>query len=114
MDKSNALAAFAALSQETRLETVKALVRAGDKGLPAGQIASGLGIRQNLMSSHLNILASAGLVSSRRDGRSIIYTARFDTLRALLGFMMADCCQGSPKVMDGLGIDFSQTEGAVQ
>ncbi len=92
MDRSAALAAFAALSQETRLETFRLLVKAGPAGRSAGAIAEQLGVRQNTLSSHLGILLAAGLVGKRRDGRSIVYAADFAGLRALLTYLLEECC----------------------
>lgn len=104
MDTSSALHAFSALSQPTRLEVVRLLVRAGPEGLAAGEVASRLGIRHNLMSNHLGILLRAGLVDSRRDGRSIIYRADYDRLRALVGFLVNDCCSGLPEIVGDLDL----------
>jgi len=98
MDMNQATRALGALSQETRLETFRLLVRAGIDGMAAGEIARTLGIRHNTMSSHLSILVNAGLVGSRRDGRSIIYSVDFDGTRDLLSFLVEDCCQGRPEV----------------
>ena len=89
---------LSALSQQTRLETFRLLVRCGDEGLPAGEIARALEIPHNTMSSHLAILSNAGLVNSRREGRSIIYSIDFPGVRALMSFLMEDCCQGRPEV----------------
>lgn len=102
MEIKKALACFAALSQETRLDTVKLLVRAGDAGLPAGKIAVQLGVSANLMSAHLAKLDAAQMVISKRDGRSIIYRANYDCLRDLLGFLMKDCCSGVPEILGEL------------
>ena len=74
------------------------MVQAGPAGLAAGEIAEGLGSRQNTMSSHLRILASAGLITHRRDGRSIVYKANYDTVRELVLFLMEDCCAGNNAV----------------
>ena len=98
MDESTATRALSALSQATRLQTFRLLVRCGDDGLPAGDIARSLEVPHNTMSSHLSILAGAGLVSSRRAGRSIIYAIDFAGVRALMAFLMEDCCQGRPEV----------------
>ena len=87
-----------ALAQETRLETFRLLVRTGAGGMAAGEIARTLDIPHNTLSSHLAILVNAGLVGSRRDGRSIIYSVNFDGTRDLLSFLMEDCCQGHPDV----------------
>lgn len=96
------MSAFSALSQPTRLDTVRLLVRAGDEGLPAGEVAAQLGVRHNLMSNHFRVLTHAGLIDSERQGRSIIYRARYSALRALLSFLMTDCCSGVPEIVDGL------------
>ena len=98
MDVELALEALAALSHETRLWAFRLLVQAGPAGLPAGQIAEGLGSRQNTMSSHLKILAAAELIKSQRDGRSIVYKANYDTVRELVLFLMEDCCAGNNAV----------------
>ena len=98
MDKNVATRAFGALSQETRLEAFRLLVRSGADGMAAGTIARELDIPHNTMSSHLAILANAGLVTSQREGRSIIYSIDFAGTRALLSFLMEDCCQGRPEV----------------
>jgi DNA-binding transcriptional ArsR family regulator len=96
MDTTAALDAFAALSQETRLDVFRLLVKQGATGLPAGEIAERLGVRQNTMSTNLAILARAGLVRSVRDGRIVRYSADFDGMRGLLAFLMQDCCGGQP------------------
>jgi DNA-binding transcriptional ArsR family regulator len=98
MDISEASRALSALSQETRLAAFRLLVGAGPDGLPAGGIARRLGIPHNTLSSHLAILVAAGLVASRRDGRSVIYRADIEGTRTLLGFLMEDCCGGRPEL----------------
>ena len=92
MDIANAITAFEALSQETRLETLRLLVKAGPRGLPAGVIADQLGCRQNTLSSHLKVLHQAGLIEAEREGRSIYYSVSFGAVRALIDFLMQDCC----------------------
>ncbi len=94
MEASDAVEALASLAQETRLEVFRMLVRAGREGLPAGEIASGLRVPKATLSFHLAHLTRAGLLSSERKGRSIIYAVRFDGVRALLTYLMEDCCQG--------------------
>lgn len=94
MDISAATEAFGALAQETRLKVFRLLVQSEPDGLPAGRIAEHLGIPHNTMSSHLGILARAGLVDSRRQGRSVIYRVNFEGMQALLTYLMQDCCQG--------------------
>ncbi len=98
MDVELALDALSALAHETRLWAFRLLVQAGPQGLPAGEIADGLGSRQNTMSSHLKILAMAGLILSQRDGRSVVYKANYDTIRELVLFLMEDCCAGNNAV----------------
>ncbi|MBB5686427.1 ArsR/SmtB family transcription factor [Sphingobium boeckii] len=92
MDDDSAILAFAALSQGTRLETFRLLVRHEPSGLPQGEIALQLGIPQNTMSTHLAILARAGLVMSQRQSRSVIYRADLAGLRTLLVYLLKDCC----------------------
>ena len=98
MDINSAARALSALSQPTRLETFRLLVRSGADGMAAGEIARVLAVPHNTMSSHLSILANAGLVTSRREGRSVIYGVEFEGTRRLLGYLMEDCCQGRPEV----------------
>ncbi len=102
METTAALDAFNALSQGTRLDTLRLLVRAGDAGLPAGDIARALNVPHNTMSAHLAVLFAAGLAVSTREGRVIRYRARYDTLRALIDFLMRDCCQGAPEICGDL------------
>jgi ArsR family transcriptional regulator len=94
MKESQALLAFAALSQETRLQVVRHLVRAGPKGVPAGALAEGLDISPSNLSFHLKELDRAGIIAARREARSIIYTVNYDSLRGLTRFLMEDCCAG--------------------
>lgn len=98
MDKKNVLNAFAALSQETRLDVFRLLVKAGTQGLAAGEIAEKLGVRQNTMSANLSVLLNAGLVRNERQGRSIRYFSDFESVRGLLAFLMEDCCGGRPEI----------------
>ncbi|ESQ83208.1 hypothetical protein AEAC466_13230 [Asticcacaulis sp. AC466] len=96
MDKKDALAAFDALSQETRLDALRLLIQAGPEGIAAGDVSDRLGVKQNTMSANLKILTQAGLIDSHRDGRTIRYVARFDALQNLILFLMDDCCGGRP------------------
>lgn len=99
MDEKQALDAFAALSQETRLRIVRLLVAAGPTGLAAGAIGEAMdGASSSRMSFHLGQLEQAGLVTSRREGRLILYSAAYPALSALVEFLMRDCCQGHPAV----------------
>jgi ArsR family transcriptional regulator, arsenate/arsenite/antimonite-responsive transcriptional repressor len=94
MDGIQTLSALSALAQDTRLDVFRLLVKAGPEGLAAGEIATTLDIRPNTLSNNLNILSAAGLVRSAREGRSIRYFARMETMRALLAFLLEDCCGG--------------------
>ena len=98
MDVSSANESFAALSQETRLEAFRLLVRNEPEGLPAGEIARRLQVPHNTLSAHLSVLLQAGLVTSRRQSRSIIYRARLGRMRGLIRFLVDDCCFGHPDV----------------
>lgn len=94
MEIKDALLLFETLSQETRLRVFQALVEAGPSGMAAGALSDKLSTPNNTMSFHLSHLAKAGAVSSRRDGRSIIYSANFPAMSDLIQFMVKDCCQG--------------------
>lgn len=98
MEESDALAVFAALSQQTRLAVFRDLVQAGPDGLAAGQLADLVAVPASTLSSHLKLLEHAGLVTSRRLSRHIFYAARYDTARALIAFLMEDCCAGHPAI----------------
>lgn len=98
MIESQALAAFAALSQETRLRILRLLVVAGKAGLAAGVIAEKVMVSASNVSFHLKELEHAGLVSARRDSRSIFYAASYESLSSLVRFLMEDCCGGHPEV----------------
>lgn len=95
MDITQALTAFAALSQPLRLEAFRLLIKAGPTGMAAGDIATALDAKANTTSQNLAHLMQAGLISNTRDGRSIIYRANMDGLNALLRFMLEDCCGGN-------------------
>lgn len=95
MEKQEALAALAALAQETRLDVFRLLVRAGRDGLPAGSIAEALGVPGATLSFHLKELKGAGVVACRREGRSLIYRADFGAMNALLRFLTENCCRGA-------------------
>lgn len=99
MDESQALLGFAALAGEPRLRVLRRLVRAGPKGMAAGDIAAAMGMSPSNMSFHLKELERAGMVSSRREARSVIYAADYGILRALIEFLMKDCCAGRPEVL---------------
>ncbi|NVP54526.1 ArsR/SmtB family transcription factor [Mycoplana rhizolycopersici] len=98
MDDHQALASFAALSQETRLAIVRTLVVAGPEGLAAGAIAERMGVSPSNVSFHLKELERSGLICQRRESRSIVYSASYDTLADLVTFLMEDCCAGHPGI----------------
>jgi DNA-binding transcriptional ArsR family regulator len=94
MESESAILALAALAQPTRLEVFRLLVRCEPEGRPAGEIALALAVPANTLSSHLAVLARAGLVTSERRSRSIIYRADLEGLRTLVLFLLKDCCGG--------------------
>lgn len=96
MDNKQPLAAFAALSQQTRLDVFRLLIKAGTDGLGAGEIGQRLNVRQNTMSANLLVLRTAGLVKTERAGRTIRYFADFSAIQGLLSFLMEECCGGNP------------------
>ncbi len=93
METNDAISALAALAHDSRLAVFRLLVEAGPDGRAAGDIGARLGVAPATLSFHLTRLAHAGLVGSRRDGRSIIYAARFDAIDGLMGYLLANCCQ---------------------
>jgi ArsR family transcriptional regulator, arsenate/arsenite/antimonite-responsive transcriptional repressor len=93
-----AVDSLSALAHASRLAVFRLLIKAGPDGVNAGEIAREIGALPNTLSTHLGILAHAGLIQSRRDGRSIIYTADYARMRDLLGFLMDDCCGGRPEI----------------
>lgn len=97
METTIAVTALAALAQDNRLDVFRLLVEAGPEGLPAGEVASALDLAPNTLTFHFDRLRAAGLVTVRREGRSMIYAARFETMNALLGFLTENCCQGAPE-----------------
>ncbi|MGY4395820.1 ArsR family transcriptional regulator [Sphingomonas sp. UYAg733] len=103
MPLPTAVEALSALAHGHRLAVFRLLVRAGAEGVAAGEIAREVGVLPNTLSTHLNILGHAGLISSRRDGRSVIYVADYDGMRDLLGFLVTDCCGGRPEICGSLG-----------
>ena len=100
MDKLDAAAALAALAQESRLEAYRLLVQAGPQGMAAGEVASALEIAPNTLSFHFDRLRHAGLVSVARQGRSLIYAARYETMNNLLGYLTENCCGGQAELCE--------------
>jgi DNA-binding transcriptional ArsR family regulator len=97
MEKLDAIEALGALAHGARLDVFRLLVREGPDGLPAGEIGSRLGLAPATLSFHLNHLRHAGLLRNRRDGRQVFYSARYAAMSELMGFLMANCCQGQPE-----------------
>lgn len=95
MALTEAIEALAALAQEHRLGLFRLLVQAGPEGLPAGAIAERLAVPNSSLSFHLGHLNRAGLIEQRREGRSLIYTANYSTMDALVGYLMENCCAGA-------------------
>ena len=102
MELNSAVQALSALGQESRLRVFRLLINRGPQGMPAGDIAEQLKIPANTMSSHLAVLSRAGLVASRKEGRSVIYRVDVNGTRKLLAFLVQDCCQGTPKICQPL------------
>lgn len=98
MKSSQALAAFAALSQETRLAILRLLIRDGVEGMPASDIAARLGVQPSTFSFHVAALERSGLVTSKRVQRQIFYAPNFDEVRGLVAFLLEDCCGGRPEI----------------
>lgn len=98
MDNSDAIDTLSALAQPTRLTTFRRLAAAEPDGIPAGDLAQLAGVPQNTMSTHLAILARAGLISGEREGRSIVYHADIAALREVVLFLIKDCCGGRPEL----------------
>jgi ArsR family transcriptional regulator len=94
MEKSNAVAALAALAQDSRLDVFRLLVQAGPEGMAAGAVAEALALAPNTLTFHFDRLRMAGLVTVRREGRSMIYAAQYEAMNALLAYLTENCCQG--------------------
>src|SRR4249920_52786 len=98
MKKRDAVAILAALAQDNRLDVFRLLVEAGPEGMPAGHIAVSLRLPPNALTFHMDRLRDAGLVTVRRDGRSMIYAAQFETMNQLISYLTDQCCQGRPEL----------------
>ena len=97
MNKANAVAALAALAQDNRLDVFRLLVQAGPEGMPAGAVAEALKLAPNTLTFHFDRLREAGLVTVRREGRSMIYAARYEQMNALVAFLTENCCRGTQR-----------------
>ena len=98
MELIEPISAFSALSQQTRLDVFRLLIKSGPDGLLSGEIGEKLNVRQNTMSANLLVLLNSGLVRNERQGRTIRYFADMNALRDLLVFLMEDCCAGRPEL----------------
>jgi ArsR family transcriptional regulator len=108
MEKPSVLVALAALAQESRLDIFRLLVQAGEAGMPAGKIGEQLGLPSATLAFHLKELKISGLIAVVRDGRSLIYSAVYPTMNALLGYLTENCCQGNPAAC-GIGTGTTST-----
>jgi ArsR family transcriptional regulator, arsenate/arsenite/antimonite-responsive transcriptional repressor len=97
MKKPDALAALAGLAQDNRLDIFRLLVEASRDGMPAGAVADALDLAPNTLTFHFDRLRDAGLVTVRREGRSMIYAARYETMNALIAYLTENCCSGRPE-----------------
>lgn len=102
MDERNALAAFSALGQKTRMDVLRRLIAAGPEGLCVGDLCDRLDVRQNTMSANLSVLLNAGLVRNERRGRNVVYFADLDAIRSIVWFFLEDCCGGNPHLCAGV------------
>ncbi|WP_114187746.1 ArsR/SmtB family transcription factor [Microvirga aerophila] len=107
MDKTESIMALAALAQPTRLDIFRLLVGGEPLGFPAGELARRLTVPQNTLSGHLGILSRAGLVTSQRLSRSIVYRANVERLQATILFLLKDCCGGSTEICAPLIADLT-------
>ena len=96
MDAKNVIAALTALAQESRLAVFRLLVQAGPEGLVASKISESVGVPPSSLSFHLKEMSHANLLTSRQDGRFVIYAANYDTMNQLMGFLTENCCGGNP------------------
>ena len=107
MESEQAILAFAALAQPTRLDVFRLLIEHEPDGMPAGDIARHMAVPHNTMSTHLAILSRAGLIEAERQSRSIIYRAKLDAVHALTSFLVKDCCGGRPEICAPLIADLT-------
>ena len=112
MKKADAVAILAALAQDNRLDVFRLLVEAGREGMPAGHIAASLKVPPSALTFHLDRLREAGLITVRRDGRSMIYAARFETMDSLVSYLTDHCCQGRPELCAPKAVKASSRKAA--
>lgn len=108
MEITDAVTRLSALAHEGRLAVFRMLVQTGPDGIAAGEIARRLGVPPSSLSANLTVLSHAGLIAARREGRSIVYTAGYDEMTRLLGYLLDDCCGGSPEICRPLAEKFAQ------
>lgn len=101
---------LSALGHQGRLAIFRLLVKAGPRGVAAGEIARALDVLPNSLSANLNVLSRAGLIVSRREGRSILYSADYGAMSGMLAFLMEDCCNGAPEICAPLGSILARTK----
>jgi DNA-binding transcriptional ArsR family regulator len=107
MEPAAAIDVFSALAQPTRLDAFRLIMKHEPRGLRAGEVARLIGVPQNTMSTHLAILARAGLISAERQGRSIIYRSEIERVREIASFLVNDCCGGRPELCEPLVAEFA-------
>ena len=107
MEMLSAIDVFAALAQPTRLEAFRLIMAHEPDGLAAGEVARRLDVPQNTMSTHLAVLARAGLISAERQSRSILYRAEIERVREIASFLVHDCCGGRPELCEPLVAEFT-------
>lgn len=98
MNDNQAINMLGALAQSTRFRVFRMLMKQGKAGMAAGAIATEVGVPQNTLSAHLNILSNAGLIASKREGRSLIYSVRLEDTKGFIGYLVNDCCDGHPEI----------------
>ena len=103
MEQSDAIAALAALAQDNQLDVYRLLVQAGPDGMSAGSVADALKLAPNTLTFHFDRLRVAGLVTVRREGRSMIYAARYEAMNGLIAYLTENCCVGAPTSCGGAG-----------
>ena len=114
METEDAIQALAALAQPTRLEAFRLLVQSEPDGVPAGELAETLAVPQNTLSAHLSVLARAKLVRGERSGRSIVYRANLERVRAIALYLLKDCCGGRAEVCAPLVADLAGCCGSAR
>src|SRR5579863_7583949 len=97
MEKTDVVTALAALAQDNRLDVFRLLVQAGVEGMPAGAVADALGLAPNTLTFHFDRLRQAGLVTVRREGRSMIYVAHYEVMNEIIAYLTENCCGGAPE-----------------